>query len=73
MSKVKYVGSPSETLQCLTDVRQWEGFLDGQRVKLSEVNTKVERPILLPHQHNSITPWAVAWSDDLASNINFKC
>ena len=36
------VGTPSETLQCLTDVRQWVGVLDSQRVKLSEVNTKVE-------------------------------
>ena len=58
------VGSPSETLQCLTDVRQWVRVLNSQRVKLSEVNTEVERPVLLSNQHNGITPRAVARADD---------
>ena len=33
------------------------GILLGSGVQAAEVDTEPERPILLPHQHHSITPW----------------
>ena len=38
----RIVSSPSVTLYCLTNVRQWVGVLDSQRVKLPEVTTEAE-------------------------------
>ena len=61
--KRREMGSPSKTLQCLTDVGQRMRVFHSQRVELSEVNAEAERSILLSYQHNSITPWAVARSD----------
>ena len=62
MSNVKKWVAPV-TLQCLTDVRQWMGVLNSQRVKLSEVNTEAERPVFLSYKYNHIAPWAVARPD----------
>ena len=50
-------------LKCLTDARQWMRVFHSQRVKLSEVNEEVERPVLLSYKHISVTPWAVARPD----------
>ena len=63
MLNVKKWAAPVRLSSVSKDVRQWVGVLDSQRVKISEVKTEAQRPVLLSYKYNSITPWAVAWLD----------
>ena len=55
--------SSCKAFQRLADAGERVGILYRQRIEPPEVNTKAERPVFLSHQDNSVTPWAVTWSD----------
>ena len=50
------VSGTHHALHGLLHTRQGIGVLLGSGVQAVEVDTKPERPILLPHQYHSITP-----------------
>ena len=51
------VSGTHHALHGLLHMRQGIGILFGSCVQAAEVDTELERPILLPHQHHGITPW----------------
>ena len=50
------VSGAHHVLHGLLHTRQGIGILLGSGIQVAEVDAKPERPILLPHQHHSITP-----------------
>ena len=46
--------------------RQGIGILLGSGIQAAEVDTKPERPNLLPHQYHGITPQRLGWLDGTA-------
>ena len=49
----------------LLHARQGIGVL-GPGIEVTEIDTKPERPILLPHQHHGIAPWQLGGLDGAA-------
>ena len=55
--------SANHAFHGLLHARQGIGILLHPGIEATEVDTKPERPILLPHQHHSIAPWQLEGLD----------
>ena len=54
------MSSTYQTLQCLLHSRLGVGVLFHACIQMAEVNAKLQASILLPYQHNCITPCTLA-------------
>ena len=58
--------SPMESIQEVIIPGQGVSILDGSCIELTEVHTKTQTTVFLPHHHHWRGPWAVRGSNDIA-------
>ena len=58
--QAREISGPYKTFNSFLFMGQWIRVFFGPNIQLLEVYAKVQTSLLLPNQHNSVTPWALA-------------